>query len=275
MVKVNFNIIKRTLILVVVVISFCGCNKKHRSRFAEDHRDYSKKQTTATNVEAAQKPSTPIPDASDEFRKMAMATTVRLIVEPEKTKDSGTGFGFGSGVVVGKDDQNAVYVLTVWHAAEPGIRHVEFFPSLTGKPVRYSPPEVISKSERRDLALLRVEVDDRMDFQVAKIAPSGTNPRFGYSVGCSSGSAPTLLEENILRHAMIHPEGSEKRAKMWLTDMPQTQGRSGGALLDENGNVLGIALMATETQGFYCHNDEIREYLGNGTPAQHVKHVTN
>jgi|GEM_PF-5843316 len=268
--------INRTLLMLVVAISTCavaistcaigGCNEKRRSRFAEDHRDYSNKQTTTSNQSSKSgKETAPVPDPSSKLHKFAMHSTVRLIVEPEKPQD---GTGFGSGVVVGKDDK-AVFVLTVWHAAKPGIRHVEFFSSTSTLPVhRCSLPEVISKSERRDLALLRIPVDGQLKFQVAKIAPLGLDPDYGYSVGCSSGRTPTLLGEQILGHDTIHPAGSDKiRAKMWFTDNPQVQGRSGGALLDKNGNLLGIALMATEhpPRGYYCHTDEIREYLASGS----------
>lgn len=277
MCKVEFGTIKkRTSSILVVVFCVCalpllfgGCNKKRKSRFAEDHRDDSTKQTTATissGTKSKKNSSTPVPEASDQLEKMAVASTVRLIVEPEK--DSGAGFG--SGVVVGRDDEDAVYVLTVWHAAKPGIRCVEFFSPQSHEPVRCTQMEVISKSERRDLALLRVEVSEPVDFQVAKIASVAKNPSYGYSVGCSSGRAPTVLGEHILGHDTIHPAGSDMRAKMWRTNKPQAQGRSGGALLDENGELLGIAVMATDQSGFYCHSDEIREYLGNGSLKKHV-----
>lgn len=257
---------------VVAGVCLClllGCEKPP-PRFAEDakqrNRNPSEKQalsesddTDASNSTGSSSKVVSVPIVTRALHDQAIRSTVRLTVEPEAgSLHSATGFG--SGVIVGRDEAGAVYILTVWHAAKHGIRCVEYFDANSQTHKIQQAPKVIGKSVKRDLALIKASVDS-LQVSVVDVAPqSEESPPYGYSVGCSSGRDPTVLGERIIDDKLIRFDGSETRARMWVTDLPQEGGRSGGALLDPQGRLLGIAIKAT-VNGYYTHADEIRQFL--------------
>ena len=259
--------------LVFLCLLALGCEKRP-PRFAEDMRPRKgqssdnqeqaggdKKGTgTSEQQSSGGKSEGPVPIVSSELQRKAITSTVRLTVEPEVGEPKGDT-GFGSGVIIGKDKSGAVYILTVWHAARHGIRCVDFYDSDSKIVATYSSPEVVGKSIERDLAILKTAVDDDLQFvTVELVADTKTKPAYGYSVGCGSGRPPNVLGERIIGDKVVRFEGSETRARIWITDLPQEGGRSGGALLDPDGRLLGIAIKAT-ADGYYTHAEEIRQFL--------------
>ena len=174
-----------------------------------------------------------------------------------------------SGVILGKLD-GLVYILTVEHAARHDLQQVEIYSTTSHDPVAKSRNLSIhgTPDPRRDLAILKVKLDESVPITpvrgVAVISPDDSTHEpveFGYSVGCSAGSHPTLLRERITGSERIKVVGSKKNALMWTTERPQTPGRSGGPLIDVQGSLLGVALGKRKSQGFYCHWQEILDYL--------------
>lgn len=203
-------------------------------------------------------PSVAAPPTAELIRK-ALRATVRLV---------GDGFT-GSGVILTKDDDGFLYVLTVRHAVQEGVDEIEFFSASTWpKPsASFGGVEVISESETRDLAVLRVRVPDELEFGTVTLCRQSDVNSY-YSSGCSAGKAPTVLPERIMGSQKIRVENRLLNAEMWVADSPQALGRSGGPLLNVNGSLLGIALGKSqansggqEEQGFYCHSTEISDYL--------------
>ena len=99
--------------------------------------------------------------------------------------------------------------------------------------------------------------------RIAKLEEDDPQPAFGYSVGCGDGKPPSTHREHILgAHSIrIELESGSTNRYMWRTESPQEQGRSGGPLLDVNGDLLGIALGKYADRGYYAHLREISEYL--------------
>lgn len=218
------------------------------------------KAASSEEVDAPPKKRTPIPRASDELFERGISATVRLI-GPEMD---------ASGVILGKLD-GSVYILTVEHAARHNLEQVEVFSTTSHDPVARSRQLSMhgEPDPRRDLAILKARLDDSIPITSVRCVgvqkpsdDSNAEPiEFGYSVGCSDGSHPTLLRERITGSEQIRVAGSKKNALMWTTERPQTPGRSGGPLIGVQGSLLGVALGKRQSQGFYCHWREIRDYL--------------
>lgn len=268
--------IGRIVSLMCLCLFVLGCEERP-PRFAEDMRprnggasdDQGQSQVGSggEGTDKTKQPPTsesskdvPIPIVGNELQRKAITSTVRLIVEPEVGKRQ-DDTGFGSGAIVGKDEEGSVYILTVWHAAKHGIRCIDFF-GTDSKPVATCTElEIVGNSPKRDLALLKAQVDSDVSFSTVDLVPgTKTRPAYGYSVGCSSGRRPNVLGERIVDDKVVGFEGSETRARSWITDLPQEGGRSGGALLDPDGRLLGIASKAT-VKGYYIHAEEIRQFL--------------
>ena len=186
------------------------------------------------------------------------------------------GNAVGSGVLLGKEPTGKLLVLTVWHAAKRGVLAVDFFSlrSLDRPLVTSESVEVVSHSERRDLAILRVGVA-RTDvhklnpgIQVCDQLPEQSLPEQSlqgvHSLGCEEGGAAIPIAEKIVGKFKVRLPGQPQPTLMWKTKFPQSAGRSGGGLVDSEGNLLGIALGKTESTaraGYYCHHQEIVTYL--------------
>jgi S1-C subfamily serine protease len=266
-----------TLVVTVIIIStLTACDRKRSQAVyvgtPQNLEVEPSGEPTKTSDKEETKNNRPIPPASNELLKLAIGATVRLT---SREVD-------GSGVILGKDDENYLYVLTVWHAAKQDIEQVELFAitSLDAQPrLTLRGPEHFSKSEPRDLAILRVKIESGLEFESVQVVPNAHSkniPSFAYSAGCSEGKFPTVLPERIIGCGRFRPSKSGApnavvSATMWTTNSPQQTGRSGGPLLDVNGRLLGIALGKEGTTGYYCHSGEIADYLLDDGPKGLVR----
>ena len=190
---------------------------------------------------------------------LIMSATVRIENQAE------TPVSYGSGVVVGFNDGES-YILTAEHV----VAHTEevsltFFsletypqPSVTAKAT------VVARSRPADLAVLRCAVDDRV---LPALAVANNEELVNlpgnrvWTVGCEDDEPPTILPERILAAERVQRPDSEVQVKMWQLQRAPTPGRSGGALTDNAGRVLGIASGASSGRGYFTHLDEIRRFL--------------
>ena len=210
---------------------------------------------TAKEDESKSKRQITIPPPSSQVLKKALTGTVRL----------GSDEFDGSGVIIHRDEKS-LYVLTVAHAVREQITRVEIFDGKETPIVEMNQVKVLSQQARADLALIQVPISDEIEttaIRLAKNDKSIDQTAFGYSVGCGGGKPPSTHRERILGadSIKINLESGSAIRHMWRTELPQEQGRSGGPLLDVNGDLLGIALGRFSDNGYYAHLQEISDYL--------------
>jgi S1-C subfamily serine protease len=195
-------------------------------------------------------------ELTDPVLQRVTGSTVRVV---------GRGFST-SGVLLGKDPHGRVHVLTVWHGARERVERVEVY-SITSReypqPNRIlSPVQVVSTSERRDLAILRTAAipGGQEDLPCLRLASTSTVASTVFSCGCEDGP-PMLLSEKVAEVVSKRRPGQDEPTKMWKTELPQDVGRSGGPLINLDGDMIGIALGKAGRDGYYCHLDEIASYF--------------
>jgi hypothetical protein len=76
------------------------------------------------------------------------------------------------------------------------------------------------------------------------------------TVGVMLDSPPEVQFDQVKDRKFVRkPDGT--RALFWEAAIPQQLGRSGGAMIDAGGRVIGIASGTEHGNGYYTHIDEI------------------
>jgi S1-C subfamily serine protease len=187
----------------------------------------------------------------------ALCATVRISNAKQKK--------VGTGVLLGKSGTTA-YVLTAAHVVA-GAEEVEVhaytkddFP----KPRAYKSAMVIGRRpENRDLALVRIPnfTADVKTLPIATNADGGTEKKISaISVGCPDFKRPALCSETIqvVRTVKL---GQTATVKYWQSDRRPELGESGGPLVNAKGQLLGICSGCQGDHGYYCHIEDLREFL--------------
>jgi len=171
---------------------------------------------------------------------------------PRGGEDEGSGIapeefrvnGLGSGIIVRRVG-STVYVLTNNHVVESAT---EVKVKLNDQ--RTFPAKVVGKDARRDIALVSFETKDAVgiaelgdsaDLQVGDLVMAVGNP-FGYESTLTMGIVSAL--------GRSAPQGQQTYTDYIQTDAAINQGNSGGALVNNRGQVVGInTWIATPTGG--------------------------
>lgn len=196
---------------------------------------------------------------SRQLQDRAVAATVRIVNRGEKTE--------GSGVLLGAADKG-FYILTAAHLVHrpAGLEISTFTIDSYPRPAKvYLKAEVVARTpDMRDLALIRVSTEDRLPGRLP-LCPSRLVPKEekfdALSVGCGAARAPLCLVEHVRGSRLIRRQKGMKPALFWEVQRAQMPGRSGGPLLDRDGNLLGIANGVNDGKGYYCHVVEIYRWL--------------
>ncbi|MCE9533225.1 MAG: serine protease [Planctomycetes bacterium] len=193
----------------------------------------------------------------------ARAATIRI-----HCKDTGS---VGSGIIVGKKD-GFYYALTANHVVRQS-KTIECFSRSLGSTPRthaFSDLEVLWGDPEPDLACVRFPV---MGVDIDPLAISAISPelkRFPkavFSVGWHESEAPTVAaDESLARKLLRNKEGGT--AFFWQTRIPPIEGRSGGALIDQKGRLIGICSGSQEGKGYYTHLDEIHYGLRRNSSSK-------
>ncbi len=196
---------------------------------------------------------------SKELQQRATAATVRIVNRSER--------GEGSGVILGKKDK-AIYLLTAAHLLNRATRlEISTFSADSyPRPARiYNKAEVVAQTKDiRDLALIRLTADDAPPGSLPLCPPRLLPKKEEFdalSVGCGAARAPICLIDKVKGARSIRRQEKLKPALFWETAGEQAPGRSGGPLLDPQGNILGIASGVNRGKGYYCHATEIHRWL--------------
>jgi S1-C subfamily serine protease len=167
----------------------------------------------------------------------------------------------GTGVIIGTKEGYA-YLLTAAHvlgnvdAVGLEVSSRARFPLPAWYPTKV---EVVGRWPDPDIALIRFPLE-KETVSVLPLAPAWERPKSfpcrGVSIGMGTRAEKVARGESILARDFIARDG-KKPAFFWRTETPPEHGRSGGPLLDGKGRVIGIAVAAAGTRGYYAHHDEI------------------
>jgi len=178
----------------------------------------------------------------------------------------------GTGVVIAV--QNDIgWLLTAAHVAidervEVAFTSWQSYPDVAwyGRQAR-----VVARWPQQDLALVRFETGGRR-IPVLPLAPPWARPkRFpatAWSIGINPEGVATLRSERLEAREYVDDAGKEG-VFFWRTAQAPVAGRSGGPLLDAQRRVIGIAVAARASRGYYLHHDEILAAL----LSSHYKHL--
>lgn len=172
-----------------------------------------------------------------------LASSVRILVRDDR------GINFGSGTIIESRPGRAV-ILTCGHifrdlrkdsSIEVDVRAGERSEKYIGSVLKYD--------LQADVGLLAIPAEATL--AVSPIAPAGRTSQPGqsvYSIGCGGGEPPSRLDIQITSlNRYLGPDNIE------CTGVPQ-QGRSGGGLFNQQGEVVGVCFAANpdDERGLYA-----------------------
>lgn len=197
---------------------------------------------------------------SPEVRQTTLDATVQVVNESQRS--------VGSGTII-KNDNGAVYILTARHVVVPGEKiEVRFF-SAKSHPRAESVhrAEVLAYQKgAADLAILRLRTDKPVP-GVLSLCPPEKAPNeksaLVLSCGCNGETAPSLLDGKATRKLVVLP-GAKEAVSLWEVEEGQQHGRSGGPLVNRQGQVIGVCSGKGDGRGYFCTPDQIRTLLKGG-----------
>jgi hypothetical protein len=209
-------------------------------------------------VTAGQLETIPSDDFPKDLQARALTATVRIVNPAQDVT--------GSGVVVGSEG-TFLYVLTAAHvvAKADGLEVDVFAAGSYPEPEHvYDKARVVASAEGlSDLALVRVATRDRAAASLRVCPPRllpGDKELPVLTAGCSAGEAPTCLEERAAKKRVRRQAGGET-AVVWEGSRRPDPGRSGGALFEKRGYLLGICGGANGDRGYYTDAETIQAFL--------------
>lgn len=175
---------------------------------------------------------------------------------------------YASGVLVGFRE-NEAYVLSAQHASTGSLRRFQFFTeeSMPYPAVEISTmADVVVSNRTSDIVLYKLTWPEKATWKPKPLplAKPGERPkRFpfdAFSVGCSEGRLPSTNNE-LIQAKRLGSKSESEVAFFWETKAPPKQGRSGGPLLNPQGQVIGLCAASKDSFGYFAHLDELHVAL--------------
>lgn len=249
-----------------------GCGAKPGSQNAASHvaeatdkRPASSSTPGPVEAESSVRSSESVSDDAPAVEHVSLDDETMIAVT-KNTVRVVTATAAGSGVILGRDAAGRLYVLTASHATDDHIHRVELYAyDTTEYPAPYASLaqlEIVAANPRTDLAILRtIGPAGEIDAQGLRLAESmpSTALTSVYSAGCVDGQPPLIRREQILGRKKV--TRGQHSAIMWKTKSAQQTGRSGGPLVNQGGEIIGVASGKHAGSGYYCHIEEISVYL--------------
>jgi putative serine protease PepD len=176
------------------------------------------------------------PDSVAGIAASVMRTTVSIAVR------GGAGRGTGSGVVIRPDG----YILTNNHVVAPAANGGEITVTFDGTDGRGVPARIVGRDPITDLAVLRIDVDRQLEAatlgQSRSLVVGDPVIAIGSPLGLS-GTVTTGIVSALNRTVDVPAEAGGGRNPLFnaiQTDAAINPGNSGGALVNAEGEVIGI-----------------------------------
>jgi S1-C subfamily serine protease len=170
----------------------------------------------------------------------------------------------GTGVVIGRV-KSTYYALTAYHVVRNvKLIELDWYSQKTWPQPRLSRLSATLEcfDETADLALLKFEVPQGIMIPVSHLAKiDDLDPRKEriavFSIGCDAGGLPSIREDWTSGKKLLLLKENTPRAFFWETENRTIPGRSGGALYNRDGSIIGICSATQSDLSYYVHIDEI------------------
>ena len=194
---------------------------------------------------------------TEHFPKAVQWKAIEATVRVQNDVDQSTGSG-----VIFASKGPFVFVLTADHVVGTSKWvKVELFDADTyPQASRAITASVVAKSKEDDLAVLRF-ASQQKPTTITLAETVHTDAEHVLSVGCSHETPPTSVANQITGSSLVKRDKTSKPTRMWQVEKESVTGRSGGPLLDRNGNLIGIASGISEGKSYFCHLETIQRFL--------------
>lgn len=202
----------------------------------------------------AQSPDTEEPEADPRIPNdsMPVRATVRVRLDDGEFKDVGTGT-----IVHSTNGQSTVLTCAHMFKKVGKSAKVEVETFFNGEVLVYE-AEVIGGNHDSDLAFLRIR--NRDPLPMVPLCSGDLKIDAGesvFSMGCNAGNTPTMLSMKVLKVNFFNgPENI-------VCSIDPVQGRSGGGLFNQNGELIGVCSGAFRKtkEGLYSGVGAVRELV--------------
>jgi hypothetical protein len=89
----------------------------------------------------------------------------------------------------------------------------------------------------------------------------GANPFDAVISGCTDDGGFVSSTVQVEERRQVRKSAGSPPVWVWQTNVPQRRGMSGGALVDRDGLLLGIASGSSDGKGYYTDCESIRAFL--------------
>lgn len=246
------------ILAVIEVERKTNANSEHLNGTVASTKQQNQDETSTENDQVHNLKNT------DSNQKEVEPSNNRLLLSTVRIVNESTD-GVGSGVILAQT-QGSIYVLTAAHVVDDS-QHLEIhcFSGSSSKPTReFSTVSVLATNSVNDLAMLQVTTDNELPVNKIEIAPSGSRTSdeavFVTTFGCSDGKAPSELVGSAKPASIRQNEGGPVRL-VWEFNRSSDHGRSGGPMLDEKSDLIGIASGVAGKKSYFAHLSALRKFL--------------
>ena len=196
----------------------------------------------------------------DVYEESASYSFGNMMGSTDSTETEETQTATGSGVIISEDG----YIVTNYHVVAEGTIYIVYFDDDTS-----AEATIVGYDDSSDLAVLKVEKDgltaidvgDSSEVAVGDWVMTAGSP-FGLTKSVSSGIVSALYRNETLENSY----GSSFYVNMIQVDAGVNPGNSGGALVNDEGELIGICTLTASYSGDFSG-------VGFAIPSNYVMNI--